>query len=114
MLVTTARVGSAIELRDVGIEWSLGCEDGRPGGLLTTGETLSPGYMLPPARLDFDEVLMWQAMHFHGRLGAHIGSGTSSGTLPALTADEQAQLCTSGDAAWRVWRIDAGKRPIVP
>jgi hypothetical protein len=27
---------------------------------------------------------------------------------PMLTDDLQAQLCTSGDLTWELWRIDAG------
>jgi hypothetical protein len=49
------------------------------------------------------------AFHLHGRLGVHRGSGTISVAIPALTADEQAQLCTTGELTWQVHRTVAGK-----
>jgi len=113
MNVRTAKVDSTIELRRFGIEWTLGCEDGTELGW-SGGWIFGPGWTLSPARLDYDEVGMETAMHVHGRLGTHVGSGTASNASAALTADEQAQFCTTGELTWRAWRIDAGARVIVP
>jgi hypothetical protein len=44
----------------------------------------------------------------NGRLGPHAGDGTTSGVVPALTADLDAQACRSGELTWRAWRIDPG------
>jgi hypothetical protein len=50
----------------------------------------------------FDEVFTDQATHIAGELGKLRGSGTMTITMAALTEDEQAQLCTSGDLTWDV------------
>jgi hypothetical protein len=42
------------------------------------------------------------ASHFDGLLGPLRGEGTVSIAVPALTVDEQAQLCTTGDLTWEV------------
>ena len=50
----------------------------------------------------FDEVDQGLALHVAGDLGSLHGQGTLRLTFPALTADEQAQLCTTGDLTWEV------------
>jgi hypothetical protein len=50
----------------------------------------------------FDDVSPFMAAHFEGRLGPLRGNGTLSIAIPALTAEEQAQLCTTGDLTWEV------------
>jgi len=115
MFVVTAKVDSTIQLRKLYVVETLGCEDGTELRWLFFGH----GPTLPPARLDFDyvstqEVFRQEAFHIRGRLGTHVGSGTASDAIPTLNADEQAQLCTTGDLTWRLWRTDAGARIIVP
>ena len=109
MFVDT-EVGSTIKVRALGVEWSVGCEDGTQ----FDDQTNWVPFTVPPARLDLDYLLLYGAAHIHGRLGTHVGSGAASHAVPTLTADEQAQLCTTGDLTWRAWRVDAGARPIVP
>jgi hypothetical protein len=46
-----------------------------------------------------------------GRIGAHGGSGTLTFLLPALTANEQAQVCTMGEITWTVERTDGEDFP---
>jgi hypothetical protein len=113
MNVTTAKVDSTIELRSLKTGMSLECEDGTGSGWIA-GWWFDPGLTLSPARLDYDEVGPQGAMHVHGRLGTHVGSGTASNASAALTADEQAQFCTTGELTWRMWRTDAGARVVVP
>jgi hypothetical protein len=50
----------------------------------------------------FDEVDQGLALHVAGDLGSLHGQGTLRLTFPALTTDEQAQLCTTGDLTWEV------------
>lgn len=50
----------------------------------------------------FDEVFLDQATHIAGELGKLRGSGTMTITIAALTEDEQAQLCTTGELTWAV------------
>ena len=52
--------------------------------------------------VDIDENWGSEAFHIHGRIGQHRGSGTFRITLAELTADEQAQTCTTGDLTWQV------------
>lgn len=52
--------------------------------------------------VDIDDVFGFQAFHIHGRIGRHRGSGTFRFTVAELTADEQAQTCTTGDLTWQV------------
>ena len=52
--------------------------------------------------VDIDENWGSEAFHVHGRIGQHRGSGTFRITLAELTADEQAQMCTTGDLTWQV------------
>jgi len=111
MYVTTVKWDSMIVLRELYAGWTLGCEDGTELG---PGASYWGGWTLSPARLDFDRVWSGEAMHIHGRLGTHVGSGTASDAIPTLAADEQAQLCTTGDLTWRAWRTDARARVIVP
>jgi hypothetical protein len=106
----TSRRPQGIVLLDMGVAWDLACDDGTAFGLgffiLFAGEPLEPG------RVDYDVAEPGLAFHVNGTLGAHLGSGTTSSVLPALTADLQAQTCRSGDLTWQAWRIDAGARPI--
>jgi hypothetical protein len=46
--------------------------------------------------------------NLNGELDAHSGAGSLTIVWPMLTEDLQAQLCTSGDLTWELWRIDAG------
>lgn len=59
---------------------------------------------LPSHAIDLDMVDISSALHLHGVIQAIHGEGTLVFTVPALTADEQAQLCTSGEQPWTVDR----------
>ena len=48
----------------------------------------------------FESVDSTLAIHLEGRLGWLRGEGTLSLATAALTVDEQAQLCTTGDLTW--------------
>jgi hypothetical protein len=52
--------------------------------------------------LDLDEVFGSEALHIHGRIGHHRGSGTFKFTFAVLTPEELAQTCTTGDLTWQV------------
>jgi hypothetical protein len=95
-----------VVLHELGFGWDLACEDASTISMgffiLFAGEPLEPG------RVDYDAVAPEIALHVNGRLGPHLGSGTTSIVIPALTADLAAQACRSGDVTWRAWRIDEG------
>ena len=59
---------------------------------------------MPSHALDLDLVDPSSALHLHGIVQAVHGSGTLQFTIAALTADEHAQLCTTGDLTWSVDR----------
>ena len=111
LFVITAKHPGGVALIELGFGWNLACDDGTSVGIgffiLFAGEPLDP------ARLDYDLPAAGGgfALHIHGRLGVHAGSGTTSTTMAALTADLQAQACRTGDLTWRAWRTDPGARP---
>jgi hypothetical protein len=108
LFAVTSRLPAGVALMELGVSWELACEEGAPFGLgflvLFAGEPLGPG------RIDYDVAAPELAFHVNGTLDPHLGEGTTSATLPALTADLRAQACRSGDLTWRLWRIDAGAR----
>lgn len=59
---------------------------------------------MPSHALDLDLVDSSQAIHLHGKVQAVHGAGTLQFTIAALTMDEQAQLCTTGELTWTVDR----------
>jgi hypothetical protein len=109
LFVATSKRPEGVVMHELGVAWELACDDATSLGLglfiLFAGEPLDPG------RLDYDAAAPDIAIHVNGRLGPHAGSGTTSGTVPALTPDLEAQACSSGDLTWRAWRIDPGARP---
>jgi hypothetical protein len=104
--IATGRRDGAVQLFDLGIGWDLACDD---ASSITLGFfILFAGEPLDPGRLDYDVSAPELAFHVNGRLGPHAGDGTTSGVVPALTADLDAQACRSGELTWRAWRIDPG------
>lgn len=84
------------------IDLSFSCEDGTTqewgvGYGFGGGRRLTDGVLW-----EFDEVSPWEAIHFNGRIGHRRGTGTLLWSVPLLTADEQAQLCTTGEQTWQV------------
>lgn len=59
---------------------------------------------LPSHLIDLDLVDPGSAVHVHGKVQAVHGEGTLALTIPALTGDEQAQACSSGELPWTVDR----------
>jgi hypothetical protein len=112
MSAQTQRPDSGIALRALTFGNVLACEDGteiwgsiRPTAYFDATQVMSPG------RLDLDlapssgyELIV----NLHGELDAHAGSGSLTMTEPHLTDDLDAQLCTTGDQTWELWRTDAG------
>ena len=110
MRVGTRRTEAGVDVLDFDWGYELACDDGTEfaGG---SGYGFGGGLAMPPGRLDMDFVYVGpggDALHVHGQLGAHLGSGTVTLTMPALTDDLQAQLCVSGEQTWELWRTDAG------
>jgi hypothetical protein len=48
----------------------------------------------------YEDVGLYGAFRLGGRLGPSTGEGTLSFALPALTVDEQGQVCATGDLTW--------------
>ena len=93
------------------------CADGTEGEVETGVGWGHGSPVIADHHLDLSE--NWQVIAFmvSGRIGAHHGSGTLSFLLPALTADEQAQVCTMGELTWmvdRTAREDFPFQPAVP
>ena len=93
-----------LALREVQFGAELLCEDGTTqswgvglgwGGGLPT---------LPSHALDIDLVDPLSAIHIHGTVQAVQGEGTFSYTIAALTTEETAQVCSTGELPWTVSR----------
>jgi hypothetical protein len=88
-------------VREMGFGATLTCED-------QTTQEWGFGYgfsnLVPitDGAFAFDDVFEFQATHLAGEIGKLRGSGTLSITVPSLTPDEQAQVCTTGDLTWDV------------
>jgi hypothetical protein len=113
MVVRTQRTDAGIALLRISLGLViLGCEDGaedqvgiRP--LAYFDSTL----VIPPGRLDVElapTLGLGDVLNLNGELDAHAGAGTLSMAWSMLTEDLQAQLCTSGDLTWKLWRVDEG------
>ncbi len=110
MSAQTRRVDTGIELLLVTFGFDLNCDDGShiEGGY--RGPFLEPPAVMPPGRFDVDKSKAGpgEALHVHGELDAHSGAGTLTLVWPDITDDLDAQLCTSGEMTWELWRTDAG------
>jgi hypothetical protein len=111
-LLVEGRAGT-LRLRETQFRVVFACEDGssQAWGILFA---FFPGDALIDRILTLDIVDPDLAVHIHGRFGAHRASGDLRATIPALTVDEQAQLCTTGDLTWTMRRRSAARTPAVP
>lgn len=69
-----------------------------------------------PVRLDgtdlaLDSVDLRFALHLHGTFRPKSADGTLRRLMGALTADEQAQICTTGDLTWTADRTGGSIMP---
>lgn len=117
MSVRTTRTDTGIALLFMDLGSLLACEDGTEiGAGIRPHAYFDTTQVMPPGRLDLDiapapdalTVLIGIALHVHGELDAHLGSGTFSMIWPWLTEDLEAQRCQSGEQTWSLWRTDAG------
>ena len=116
MSLGTRRTDAGIALLRLGFGYLLDCEDGNEieGGIRPLAY-FDATQVMPPGRLDLDisptadaTGLGGIALHLHGELDRHLGSGTLATISPWLTDDLQAQLCQTGEQSWRLWRTDPG------
>jgi hypothetical protein len=99
-------------LRQVDARLAITCEDG-------TTQSFGAGWGFggPYVRIaeggafSFEDVGSYAAFRLGGRLGSQRGEGTFSYTFPALTEEEQAQLCTTGDLTWTAEYVRTITRP---
>jgi hypothetical protein len=113
MVLRTSWTDTGIALLYMTVGSSLACEDGTEfGGTIFAHAFFDTTQVMPPGRLDLDIVPdafpLGIALHVHGELDAHLGSGTVSMIWPRLTEDVRAQRCQTGEQTWRLWRTDAG------
>lgn len=80
------------------------CDDGAVQDWLVGFGWFGGGPTLPSHTIDLDMVDTSMAIHLHGVIKAVRGEGTIEYTVPGLTVDEQAQLCTTGEHPWSVER----------
>jgi hypothetical protein len=113
MALRTSRTDTGVALLYMTVGSSLACEDGTEfGGAIFAHALFDTAQVMPPGRLELDIVPdafpLGIALHVHGELDAHLGSGTVSMIWPRLTEDLRAQRCQTGEQTWRLWRTDAG------
>jgi len=113
MALRTSRTDTGIALLYMTVGSTLACEDGTEfGGTIFAHAFFDTTKVMPPGRLDLDIApngsALGLALHVHGDLDAHLGSGTVSMIWPWLTEDLGAQRCQIGEQTWRLWRTDAG------
>ncbi len=63
------------------------------------------GERLDGRRLTLDLAYASEALHIIGAFRAQTANGTFEDTIPTLTDDEQAQLCTTGELTWDAHRV---------
>ena len=80
------------------------CEDGTTQSWFVGWGWFGGRPPMPSHALDLDLLDPSSALHVHGIVQAVHGSGTLQFTIAALTADEQAQICTTGELTWTVDR----------
>jgi hypothetical protein len=89
---------------------TLTCDDQTTQGWGVGIEWYPHGPVLPDRVLTVDEVDPFEALHISGHVGPLTGRGHMTFSIPAFTADEQPQLCTTGDLTWAVHRTDVPAR----
>jgi hypothetical protein len=103
-LTIVLRPDRAPALEEVDFDATMTCDDGtsqRWGvGMGWAGKLPT----LPSHTLDLDLVDLSSGLHLHGKVQAVRGAGTFEYTIAGLTADEQPQLCTTGEIPWTVTR----------
>ena len=92
-------------VRSFAFEFGLRCEDGSRLGYVT-GWSFGRAYLLDGRSLSFDDASSDSAIHVTGRFGPGLASGTVRFTVAALTEDEEAQICTTGDLTWAARRVE--------
>jgi hypothetical protein len=80
-----------------------------PDGLSLAGFWFAHGHL---ADLDhgvwgIDAVFLTAAFHVYGTIATDPARGTLRDVMPAFTEDEELQLCSSGDVAWKASRVSA-------
>jgi hypothetical protein len=96
-----ARTDAGRFVREMWFNLDFTCED-QTTQRVGWGFGLGAQLPITDGTFSFDEVDQGMALHVAGDLGSLHGQGTLRLTFPALTADEQAQLCTTGDLTWEV------------
>jgi hypothetical protein len=109
------RVDRPLGLREFAFSADMTCDDGTTQGWFVGFAWGGRFPSLPSHAIDLDMVDPFAALHLHGVIQAIHGAGTLEWTIPALTVDEEAQLCTSGELPWTVDRtVPPVENPIPP
>lgn len=100
------RDGKPPVLREFDFGADMACDDGSVQSWFVSYGWGGGSPSLPAHQLDVDLGDTSTAVHLHGKVQAVHGSGTFEFTIAALTTDEQAQLCTTGELTWTVDRTE--------
>lgn len=101
-----------LRLSELDFNAKLMCDD---SSTMTFGVGYGFGARGPIVRdraFSFDDFDFQNALHIRGTIGLRRGSGDFRFSIAALTEDEQAQLCTTGDLTWSVSRIETSSSEV--
>ena len=101
----TVETATGWGLKDATFDLILRCPDETRTELATGASFAQPLRLDSRNRFTYDNTSFDSAIHFHGRLGSKVGSGTVKAKLATLNQDEQAQVCTSKQLDWTVKRL---------
>jgi hypothetical protein len=100
-----------LRLRSLDFRAALTCDDGSTM-TFSVGYGFGGGPIVHDGAFSFDDFDFQEALHIHGTIGPRRGSGDFRFSIAALTEDEQAQLCTTGDLTWSVLRVNASSSEV--
>jgi hypothetical protein len=106
-----ARTENGRFIREMRYGVTLTCEDQTTIGVGIGWGLAANSLPITDRAFSFDVVFQTDATHLAGELGKLRGSGTLLVNWAGLTAEEQPQLCTTGDLAWTVEYVRTITRP---
>lgn len=103
---TVEATGGNAVITQMSFNTLLTCEDGQQ---ISAGHGFF-GFNVPieDGRFQFDFVSVFFALHWRGRISPSAARGTLTDLYPALTAEEQAQLCPTGELTWTAEPVGGG------
>jgi len=110
VFIVVRREGQPFALVGMAFMMTLTCEEDQTSQQWLAVAIWPSPLAMPSHGIDLNQVELTQAISVEGKIQAVHGSGSLSWTIPAFTAQEQIQTCSSGDLSWTVHR----RKPTTP